>query len=135
MKRLNRKDKLARSEKWADWIRNVKDDILTEGLTEWQELRRHKRQVYNPEKFLVIFELRNVFNLARKEVNQKYFNNIYGKSEIVEVLHYQVLIEICKKYKKIFGSDKVDKYILEFEKLPEPEIPLDNFMREVVKVK
>lgn len=128
MKRLNKKDKLARSEKWADWIRNVKDDILAEGLAEWQELRRHKKQVYNPEKFLVLFELRDVFNGAREEVNQKYFNLLTGRSDIVDQLHYQVLIDICKKYKKVFHSIKADQYILEFEKLPEPDVLLDNFI-------
>ena len=128
MKRLNRKDKLARSEKWADWVRNVKDDILAEGLADWQLLRRGRLQIYNPEKFLVLFELRDTFNLARKEVNQKYYNKTYGKLEKVEVLRYQALIDICKKFKKLFSTVKVDQYILEFEKLPEAIEPIDNFI-------
>ena len=131
MKRLNRKNKLARGEKWADWMRNVKDDILYYGLAEWQELKYHQKQIDYPEKFICVFELRDIFDKARTEVNQKYYNLLYPTEPIkVDVLMYKHLNAKLTEYKQLFPFDSaiIEAYISEFKRLPEASVVLDNFI-------
>lgn len=151
MKRLANEKKLARMEPWANWIRDIVDEITYPLLEEYHYLTQQQYQVDNPEKFLEMYELKRLAKFALIEANAKWMNGCrewdfkhgYGDSTFprqkVQSFSYYVLIKkltdynqhfhwkLWSKFNPFFHGKLIKKYIEEFKNLPDQQ-SLDDFL-------
>ena len=151
MKRLAKEKKLARMEPWANWIRDLVDEITYPLLEEYHYLTQGKYQVDNPEKYLEMYEVRRLPKLALKEANAKWMNGCrdwdikhgYADSTFehqkIETFSHWVLIKKLKEYNQHFHCKNwskfnrpfhqklIRKYIEELKDLPDNQ-SLDEFL-------